>query len=77
VKIEPCKNSGFTPFKIVIETPQDAVKMFALFRSNRVISTLNMTHMADDCRESMKELMPNIIAESDEDFAKLQNILFF
>jgi hypothetical protein len=71
MKIEADTKPTFTPFKIVIETPEDAAKMYAILRCARIVDTLEIGDMSDMLRQDITRFSPNVSQDSDVWFDKL------
>jgi hypothetical protein len=75
MRIESIGMKPFQPMNIVLETPQDAVKIFTILSMMNIIAPLDMWDESSKIREAIKENLPNVLELYPELFAKLQDSL--
>lgn len=65
-------NASFQPIHIVLETPEDVAKFYAILNLLPILCALDIEEKASDLRKFLKERLPQISEKSDQYWDKMQ-----
>lgn len=68
-------NESFQPIHIVLETPDDVAKFYAILNLLPILLALDMEEKANEIRKFIKGRLPQISENSDQYWDKIQSLL--